>query len=100
MVIAETLVGIQLVKASVSGIKQVIETCSDISEVAHHIDGIFEGHQHIENKLSKKQKPKEQAWENKRKWKKIGEESGKVAILIGVVLIMYFYISYACKGCI
>ena len=180
MVIAETLVGIQLVKASVSGIKEVINTCQDISEVAHHIDGIFEGHNHIERKLAKKQKPKgkwqtfigaklgteegdgtsiqeiaqeeiakresqkaqrqmahllntrfghdcwatiiktrqerikerderlkkqkelakKQAWENKRKWKKIGEEAGKLLIVFGVATAMYFYISYACKGCI
>ena len=171
MVIAETLVGIQLVKASVSGIKEVINTCQDISELSHHIDNVFSGQEHVDKKIAAKKKPqgkwnkfigsrlrtddegdgtsiqeiaaemrsmslllnsrfgadtwstimktrmerlkereeklkkqkqlaKEQAWENKRKWKKIGEESGKLAIIAGVIVAMYFYISYACKGCI
>ena len=181
MVIAETLVGIQLVKASVSGIKEVINTCQDISELSHHIDNVFSGQEHVDKKIAAKKKPqgkwnkfigsrlrtddegdgtsiqeiaaeiiekktiakemrsmslllnsrfgadtwstimktrmerlkereeklkkqkelaKEQAWENKRKWKKIGEESGKLAIVAGVIVTMYFYISYACKGCI
>jgi|TARA_R110000824_G_scaffold397474_1_gene600411 hypothetical protein len=185
MVIAETLVGIQLVKASVSGIKEVINTCQDISELSHHIDNVFSGQEHVEKKIADKKKKaksgiggkwqtfigsrlggeegdgtsiqeiaaeiiehkqaqkeirnmslmlnkrfgadtwttiiktrqerikerderlkqqaqeaKEQAWENKRKWKKIGEESGKLAIVAGVIVAMYFYISYACKGCI
>jgi len=181
MVIAEALVGIQLVKASVSGIKSVINTCQDISELSHHIDNVFSGQEHVDKKIAAKKKPqgkwsnfigsrlrtddegdgtsiqeiaaeviekktiakemrsmslllntrfgadtwstimktrmerlkereerlkkqkeiaKEKAWEDKRKWKKIGEESGKAAIILGLVIGMYFYISYACKGCI
>ena len=44
------------------------------------------------NKLSK--------W-TKQKWKtKSGKESGKLLIILGVIVGMYYYISYACKGCI
>ena len=56
MVIAETLVGIQLVKASVSGIKEVINTCQDISELSHHIDNVFSGQDHVEKKIADKKK--------------------------------------------
>ena len=56
MVIAETLVGIQLVKASVSGIKEVINTCQDISELSHHIDNVFSGQEHVEKKIADKKK--------------------------------------------
>ena len=185
MVIAETLVGIQLVKSAVSGIKEVIHTCQDIHEISHHIDNVFSGQEHIDKKIAEKKKKaksgiagkwqtfigsklgeqegdgpsiqeiaaeiiekkqaqkeirnmslmlnkrfgadtwttiiktrqerikerderlkqqaqeaKEIAWENKKKWKKIIEESGKFGIIIVVVLGMYFFISYACKGCI
>ena len=185
MVIAETLVGIQLVKSAVSGIKEVIHTCQDIHEISHHIDNVFSGQEHIDKKIAEKKKKaksgiagkwqafigsklgeqegdgtsiqeiaaeiiekkqaqkeirnmslmlnkrfgadtwttiiktrqerikerderlkqqaqdaKEIAWENKKKWKKIGEESGKFGIIIVIVLGMYFFISYACKGCI
>ena len=57
MVIAETLVGIQLVKASVSGIKEVINTCQDISELSHHIDNVFSGQEHVDKKIAAKKKP-------------------------------------------
>jgi|TARA_R110000744_G_scaffold18280_4_gene49213 hypothetical protein len=39
--IAETLAGIALFKASVEGIKSVIGTANDVSSFAKHIDGMF-----------------------------------------------------------
>ena len=183
MVITEALVGYQLVKASISGIKSVIQTCDDVSQIAHHIDNVFSGEEHVNKKIAAKkkqvqkgkwhsfisqrlrseddgdgtsiqeiaqeiiekkqiekertnlahmlnrrfgadtwssimkirferieklkeknkiaaQKAKEDAWERKRFWKKFIEESGKLLIIIGLVVGMYYYISYACKGCI
>lgn len=182
MVITEALVGYQLVKASISGIRSVIETCDDISQIAHHIDGVFDGEEHVNKKIAAKKKSKkgkwyqfishrlktedegdgtsiqeiaqeiieqkqiakerhrlaimlnrrfgpgtwaeiqktrleridalkikrkkaaekarEQAWERKKFWKKVIEEGGKLIIIIGLVVGMYYYISYACKGCI
>ena len=58
MVIAETLVGIQLVKSSISGIRSVIDTCEDISQISHHIDNVFSGQEHVEKKIAAKKKPK------------------------------------------
>jgi hypothetical protein len=46
------------------------------------------------------EKAREQAWERKKFWKKVIEEGGKLIIIIGLVVGMYYYISYACKGCI
>ena len=185
MVIAEALVGIQLVKSSISGIRAVIDTCEDISQISHHIDNVFSGQDHVEKKIATKKKPKkgvvgkwqtfigtrlgteeegdgtsiqeiaaeiiekkqiekdirnmsillnkrfgsntwstiikirlerlkdkeerqkrekelakEIAWEKKKKLKKIIEETGKGIAIICVILGMYFYISWACKGCI
>jgi len=54
--IAETMAGIALVKASVDGIKKAITTCNDIGDIAKYIDGIFEGEQQIQKKRSKAQK--------------------------------------------
>jgi hypothetical protein len=182
MVIAETLIGAQLVRSAVKGIKEVINTCEDISEIAHHIDNVFHGEEQVKRKIAAKKKAKqgkwyqfisqrlqtedegdgtsiqeiaqevieakqiakerhrlaimlnhrfgsgtwatitktrlerieklkarrkkeaelakEKAWERKKFWKKTGEELGKVGIIILVIVGMYYYISYACKGCI
>ena len=161
MVIAETLMGVQLVRSAIKGIKDVINTCEDVSEIAHHIDNVFQGEEQVNRKsddegdgtsiqeiaqelIEKKQieqqrtalahllnrrfgadtwssimkirferieklkekrkaalqRAKEEAWERKRFWKKTGEESGKLLIVLGVIVGMYYYISYACKGCI
>ena len=40
--IAETLAGIALVKSAVDGIKSAIGTAQDISQIASHIDNLFE----------------------------------------------------------
>ena len=46
MVITEALVGYQLVKASISGIKSVIQTC----------DNVFSGEEHVNKKIAAKKK--------------------------------------------
>tara|TARA_B100001250_G_scaffold12871_3_gene11254 strand:- start:10725 stop:11231 length:507 start_codon:yes stop_codon:yes gene_type:complete len=43
MVIAETLAGISLVKAAVSGIAQVIGSSEDVGEISGFIDQMFKG---------------------------------------------------------
>ena len=52
---AETLAGIALVKSAVDGIKSVIGTARDISEIADDIDKLFTGGQQIQPKKIKKQ---------------------------------------------
>ena len=54
--LAETMAGISLVKASVDGIKKAINTCNDLVDIAKYIDGLFEGEQQIQKKRSKAQK--------------------------------------------
>ena len=51
------------------------------------------------NKLAKK-RAKEKAEEDKIFWNKILVEGYKVLIIIGVVIIIYYFLSWACKGCI
>jgi len=53
--IAETMAGIALVKSAVEGIKSAIGTANDISEIASHIDSLFEGEKQIQQKRIKKQ---------------------------------------------
>jgi len=52
--IAETLAGIALVKSAVDGIKSAIGTAKDISEIAGHIDNLFEGEKQVQQKSAKK----------------------------------------------
>jgi Fe2+ transport system protein B len=52
--IAETLAGIALVKSAVDGIKGAIGTAKDISEIAGHIDNLFEGEKQVQQKRAKK----------------------------------------------
>ena len=52
--IAETLAGIALVKSAVDGIKSAIGTAQDISEIAGHIDNLFEGEKQVQQKRAKK----------------------------------------------
>lgn len=52
--IAETLAGIALVKSAVDGIKSAIGTANDISEIAGHIDKLFEGEKQVQQQRSKK----------------------------------------------
>jgi len=53
--IAETMAGIALVKGAVDGIKSMIGTANDISEIAGHIDNLFEGERQIQQKRNNKQ---------------------------------------------
>ncbi len=52
--IAETLAGIALVKSAVDGIKSAIGTANDISEIAQHIDNLFEGESQVQKSRNKK----------------------------------------------
>ena len=54
MVLGDVLVGIQLVKQSVAFIKDNINTCKDISEIAGSIDGLFEGKKQVDKKRNKR----------------------------------------------
>lgn len=51
--IAETLAGIALVKSAVDGIKSVINTANDVSEIAGYIDQLFEGEKQVQKKRAK-----------------------------------------------
>ena len=51
--IAETLAGISLIKASVDFIKSNIDTAKDIGEIAGAVDGLFRGQEEINKKRSK-----------------------------------------------
>ena len=51
---AETLAGIALVKSAVDGIKSVIGTARDISEIADDIDKLLTGEQQIQKKKQKR----------------------------------------------
>ena len=52
--IAETLAGISLLKASVDFIKSNIDTANDIGEIAGAVDGLFRGHDEVQAERSKK----------------------------------------------
>tara|TARA_B100000900_G_scaffold320217_2_gene279422 strand:- start:349 stop:840 length:492 start_codon:yes stop_codon:yes gene_type:complete len=54
--IAETLAGISLLKASVEFIKSNIDTAKDIGEIAGAVDGLFRGHDEVQAERSKKSK--------------------------------------------
>lgn len=54
MVLGDVVAGIQLVKQSVAFIKENINTCKDISEIAGSIDDLFEGKKQVDKKRSKK----------------------------------------------
>jgi hypothetical protein len=58
MVIAETLAGIALAKSAVSGVKSMIDTCKDVSEISHHIDDLFSGYDQSRRKIAAKNQPK------------------------------------------
>lgn len=54
--IAETLAGISLLKASVDFIKSNIDTAKDIGEIADAVDGLFRGNDEVQAERSKKSK--------------------------------------------
>ena len=60
--VVEVLAGIALVKSAVTGIKSVIESANDVSEIAHHLDDIFKGHEQSNKKIHNKSKKGNQVW--------------------------------------
>ena len=52
--LGDIVTGIQLVKKSVDFIKENINTCRDISEIAGSIDDLLDGKQQLDKKRSKK----------------------------------------------
>ena len=52
--LGDIVTGIQLVKKSVDFIKENINTCKDISEIAGSIDDLLDGKQQLDKKRSKK----------------------------------------------
>ena len=56
--VAEILAGIALAKSAVTGIKSMIDTAKDVSEVAHHMDDLFKGYDQSRQKSAKAKQPK------------------------------------------
>lgn len=52
--IAETMAGIALVKGAVDGIKSMINTANDVSDIAGYIDKLFEGEKQVQQKRNSK----------------------------------------------
>jgi hypothetical protein len=52
--IAETMAGIALVKGAVDGIKSMIGTANDVSEIAGYIDKLFEGEKQVQQKRNQR----------------------------------------------
>jgi hypothetical protein len=52
--IAETMAGIALVKGAVDGIKSIISTANDVSEIAGYVDKLFEGEKQVQQKRNSK----------------------------------------------
>ena len=52
MVVAETLAGLALVNSAVKGIRSVIGTCKDVSEIADQIDSVFKGTKEVKQSFS------------------------------------------------
>jgi len=50
MVVAETLAGLSLINASVKAIKSVINTCSDVGQIATQIDAVITGTKEVHAK--------------------------------------------------
>ena len=52
--IAETMAGIALVKGAVDGIKSIINTANDVSDIAGYVDKLFEGEKQVQQKRNQK----------------------------------------------
>jgi hypothetical protein len=52
--IAETMAGIALVKGAVDGIKSIISTANDVSDIAGYVDKLFEGEKQVQQKRNNK----------------------------------------------
>ena len=56
--VVEVIAGIALMKQGVGAVRQLINTCEDVSEITHHLSDILQGHEHVQKKLHKaKSKP-------------------------------------------
>lgn len=75
MVIAETLAGIALVNSAVKGIKSVIGTCQDVSEIADQIDSVITGTKEVHSKSH----PLATKWDNFI-GKKLGSSADKFSL--------------------
>ena len=52
--IAETMAGIALVKGAVDGIKSIISTANDVSDIAGYVDKLFEDEKQVQQKRNSK----------------------------------------------
>ena len=52
--VAETMAGIALVKGAVDGIKSIISTANDVSDIAGYVDKLFEGEKQVQQKRNSK----------------------------------------------
>ena len=57
----EILAGIALAKSAVSGIKSMIDTANDVSDIAHHIDDLFKSRDQVKRDIHKNQNKKPQS---------------------------------------
>ena len=75
MVVAETLAGIALVNSAVKGIKSVIGTCQDVSQIATQIDAVITGTKEVHSKSH----PLATKWDNFI-GKKLGASADKFSL--------------------
>ena len=75
MVVAETLAGLALVNSAVKGIKSVINTCSDVGQIATQIDAVITGTKEVHAKSH----PIASKWDNFI-GKKLGSSADKFSL--------------------
>lgn len=75
MVVAETLAGLALVNSAVKGIKSVINTCQDVSQIADQIDSVITGTKEVHAKSH----PIASKWDNFI-GKKLGSSADKFSL--------------------
>ena len=75
MVVAETLAGLALVNSAVKGIKSVINTCQDVSQIADQIDSVITGTKEVHTKSH----PIASKWDNFI-GKKLGTSADKFSL--------------------
>tara|TARA_R110000765_G_scaffold386880_1_gene478981 strand:- start:62 stop:571 length:510 start_codon:yes stop_codon:yes gene_type:complete len=75
LVVAETLAGIALVNSAVKGIKSVIGTCQDVSQIATQIDAVITGTKEVHDKSH----PIASKWDNFI-GKKLGSSADKFSL--------------------
>jgi hypothetical protein len=75
VVVAETLAGLALVNSAVKGIKSVINTCQDVSQIADQIDSVITGTKEVHTKSH----PIASKWDNFI-GKKLGTSADKFSL--------------------